>query len=322
MSEIILNDLTKLEMVYSVNFSKDSNNLAMIIGDSVNVSNLYIYSIKNKKIKKLTNSIQKVSSEQLSKPKLSHFKSFDNLKIPYFIYVPNFKLKKIPVIINIHGGPEAQYRPAFNSFIQYLVYKGYAIIAPNIRGSSGYGKKYMSLDDIEKRHNAIKDIEYLHKYIKSNKKLDHNNIILIGSSYGGYMVLASLVFYSKLWAGGVSLSGISNLETFLKNTAPHRLINREIEYGSLKNHKKLLKELSPINYIKNIKAPLLLIHGKNDPRVSLNEAEQIKNKLLKLKKQVKLITYKNEGHSLSKLKNKIDAYNKIESFLKNTLTNK
>lgn len=317
----ITNEISIKTNIYSNTFSKDSSHIGLCIGDSCNTNDIWVWSIKENKYWQVTKSHQAVPSQILVEPELRHFKSFDGLNIPVFIYLPkdHKDRKDIPVIVNIHGGPESQYIPSFNSLIQYFVYHGYAVISPNVRGSSGYGKKYLALDDVEKRMDSIKDLASLHEYIKLAPELDSKKVVLMGGSYGGYMALCGSVFYPELWAGGISIVGISNLVTFLENTAVYRRSIREAEYGSLDKDRDLLNSISPINYIENIKAPLLIIHGANDPRVPISEAQQLVDKLKSLDREVELLVYSDEGHGLSKLKNRLDAYPKVIKFLEKIL---
>jgi dipeptidyl aminopeptidase/acylaminoacyl peptidase len=223
--------------------------------------------------------------------------------------------KKSPVIILIHGGPESQYKPYFNPITQFLVHKGYAVAAPNVRGSSGYGKEYMTLDDQEKRLDSVEDIVFLKKYLETRDGIDAEKVIVMGGSYGGYMVLANMAFYPEHWLAGVDIVGMSNLVSFLENTSEWRRALREAEYGSLEHDREMLEKVSPINKVENIQAPLFIIHGANDPRVPLSEAEQMESKLQELGREVELLVYEDEGHGLSKLENKIDAYSKMVNFL-------
>lgn len=302
--------------VTETNWNKEGTKLAFSFTSPTERWNVWVFDKTNNKVEKVTTSKIKVPETLFIEPKLIHYKSFDGLKISAFLYLPKTKSKKkIPAIVNIHGGPEGQYQPVFGSVTQYLVYSGYAVIFPNVRGSTGYGKKFVDLDNIRKRMDSVKDLEYLHKYLKSNNKIDPKKVALMGGSYGGFMVLAGLYKYPNLWAAGVDIVGISNFVTFLKNTAEYRRYLRESEYGSLKNDRKLLESISPINHVKNIKAPLFIVHGANDPRVPLIEAEQMYRKLRTLKRNPTLLIYKDEGHGLGKLKNILDAYPKIVNFL-------
>jgi len=302
---------------WGFSFSKDSMQVTYSFGDSRSTYDVYIHNLKTREKKQITNSAQGVSKEELVEPELIHFPSFDGLSIPSFIYKPEDipKGTKLPVIINIHGGPASQHMPNFNSFMQYFVKAGYVVVAPNVRGSAGYGKSYLALDDVEKRMDSVKDIVELHKHIATLSYVNTDRIVLMGGSYGGFMVYACLAFYSDLWAGGISTVGIANFITFLENTAPYRRASREAEYGSLKNDREFLESISPINAIDNVRAPLLIVHGANDPRVPLSEAEQMTEKLQKQGKIVELVVYSDEGHGIKKNKNKRDLYPKIITFL-------
>jgi dipeptidyl aminopeptidase/acylaminoacyl peptidase len=192
---------------------------------------------------------------------------------------------------------------------------------PNVRGSSGYGKAYLALDDREKRMDSVRDLEFLHKALTHRIEIDSKKIALLGASYGGYMVLAGLAFQPDLWAAGVDIVGISNLTTFLQNTSSWRRSIREPEYGYLDRDQEVLKKFSPINAIENVKAPLFIIHGANDPRVPLSEAKQMAERLKMHGREVELLVYPDEGHGLEKLKNRIDAYPKAAAFLDKHLMN-
>ncbi|MDP1689411.1 MAG: S9 family peptidase [bacterium] len=305
----------------SFSFSMDGKYLSFSLGDSRRTSNIFIANMETGETKQLINAPQGIPPDTLVEPELIQFKSFDGLEIPAFIYKPKNIVsgKKLPTIINIHGGPESQYRPGLALLTQYFVYAGYIVIAPNIRGSSGYGKTYMALDNVEKRMDSVKDIIALSEYLKNVSEVDINKLIVMGGSYGGFMVLACMAFYPDLWAAGVNTCGIVNFISFLENTAPYRRASREAEYGSLEKDREFLKSISPINSLDKIKAPLLVIHGANDPRVPLSEAEQIETKLKEHGRYIELLVYQDEGHGLSKLKNRLDAYPKVVEFLEKVL---
>jgi dipeptidyl aminopeptidase/acylaminoacyl peptidase len=307
--------------VYGVTFSQDEQYVACTIGDARHTTDVWMIDMKTGEAKQLTKSFQGVLPEELIDPELIRFKSFDGLEIPAFIYRPRSiePSKKLPVIINIHGGPEGQSSPSLALITQYFVYAGYIVVAPNVRGSAGYGKTYMKLDNVEKRMNSVKDIIALRDYLAKLPEVDLKKMVVMGGSYGGFMVLACLAFYPDLWAAGIDTVGIANFVTFLENTAPYRRHLREAEYGSLEKDRKFLESISPINFVENIKAPLFIIHGANDPRVPLSEAEQISGKLKSLGRTVEMVVYSDEGHGLSKLKNRLDAYPKMVDFLEKVL---
>ncbi|MDP4012961.1 MAG: S9 family peptidase [Candidatus Nanoarchaeia archaeon] len=302
-------------------FSKDDKYLVFFLQSSTKTQDVWVWNRENNQIKKLTNSYCKIPEEVFVNEELIRYKSFDGLEIPAYLYLPKERKGKIPAIVYLHGGPEAQFYPAFVRIFQYFLHEGYAVIAPNVRGSTGYGKTYQSLDDREKRLDSVKDLEWLHKALEQRGDIDTSKLALFGGSYGGYMVLAGLTFQPNLWAVGVDEVGIANFITFLENTSAYRRKLREAEYGYLDTQRKMLKEISPLTHLNNVKSPLFIIHGKNDPRVPLIEAEQMYSKLKELGRDVELLVYDDEGHGLSKLKNRLDAYPKVVEFLNKHLKN-
>lgn len=303
--------------VYQARFSESGLQIAFSLGDSRRTSDVWILDLETGDSRQITRSYQGVPPEVMVEPELIQFKSFDGLLIPAFSYRPKGIKRgmRVPVIINIHGGPEAQYQPVYQPVIQYLVHSGYVVVAPNVRGSSGYGKSYMALDNVERRLDSVKDIVALRDHIVGIFEGDATEIALFGGSYGGFMVLACLAFYPKLWAAGVDVVGIVNFITFLENTAAYRRALREAEYGSLENDREFLEKISPIHSIEKIEAPLFVIHGANDPRVPLSEAEQVVERLRGVGRHVELLVYPDEGHGITKLKNKLDAYPRVVEFL-------
>ena len=250
-------------------------------------------------------------------PRLIEYKSFDGLMIPAFVYCPpqpaQRKGKKVPVIIHPHGGPEGQHRPRFQPLYQYLMLEmGICVIDPNVRGSAGYGKKFVTLDDCEKREDSVRDIGALIDWIKdpTNKyNFDPDRIAIWGGSYGGYMCLASLIHFNSILKCGVNTVGISNFVTFLENTQSYRRDLRRLKYGDERDPqmRALLESISPLNNAEKIKAPLLIVQGKNDPRVPVSEAEQIFETVTKNGNEVWYLLANDEGHGFKKRSN-IDAY--------------
>lgn len=242
-------------------------------------------------------------------------------KIPAFIYSSN--KQNSPVFIDIHGGPEYQVRASFNQFYQYLVNElGITVIVPNIRGSDGYGKSYMMMDDGFNRENAIEDIGALLDWIKEQGNLDPDNVAVFGESYGGYVVLASLAKYSDRLKCGIDGFGISNWITYLNNTSDYRRDLRRVEFGDERDPEmyQYLKRISPVNSVDKINSPLLIIQGLNDPRVNYKESEQMYESLNADKKEVWYVLAKDEGHGFHKYKNGFLKRNLIISFLKKHLS--
>jgi dipeptidyl aminopeptidase/acylaminoacyl peptidase len=219
----------------------------------------------------------------------------------------------------VHGGPEGQSRPTFQPLIQHLASAGFAVLAPNVRGSSGYGRAYLHLDDVRLRQDSVADLAHAAHWLRDSRRADPERIAVYGGSYGGFMVLAALTSYPELWAAGVNLVGIANFVTFLENTGPWRRHLREAEYGSLEHDRDFLTEISPVNHVEKIRAPLLVIHGANDPRVPIGEAEQMVARLKALGRTVEFLRLEDEGHQIAKLANKLVAYPLAVDFLRRHL---
>jgi dipeptidyl aminopeptidase/acylaminoacyl peptidase len=215
-----------------------------------------------------------------------------------------------PVLIYIHGGPESQYRPRWDAFTQYLVNElGYAVVAPNVRGSSGYGRSFLRLDDGRLREDAVRDIGSLLVWLGLQPDIDRSRMVVMGASYGGYMTLASLVNYGERLAGGIDVVGISNFVSFLTNTASYRRDLRRVEYGDERNAEMrlFLQGISPLNNAAAIKKPLLVVQGLNDPRVPASESEQLVSRMRGNGGEVWYLAARDEGHGFRK-KTNVDAY--------------
>jgi dipeptidyl aminopeptidase/acylaminoacyl peptidase len=303
--------------------SSKGNYLAVTLSSPTNPSNVWVINLESNKPFQVTKAeMSGLNQEKFVDANLEKYKSFDGLEVPYFQYTPKGKKPKKgwPAIFIIHGGPEAQVRPSFVSTIQFFLSAGFAVITPNIRGSAGYSRTYLDLDNIEKRLDSIKDIAQLVKYIKKkSSEIDTNRLVVYGGSYGGFAVLSSLTEYPNLWKGGVDIVGIANFVTFLQNTAPWRRKHREAEYGSLKDDMETLVRISPINKIDNIKASVFIAHGDNDERVPLSETLQIHDKLKERNLKVQLLRFSDEGHGVTKLKNRLKLYSEILQWLRETI---
>ncbi|HBY93998.1 MAG TPA: S9 family peptidase, partial [Chloroflexi bacterium] len=260
-------------------------------------------------------SLATLPPEALVEPELVRYPSFDGLTIPAFYFKPRAATGAFPVVIDIHGGPEAQRRPLFSPVTQYLVSQGYAVLAPNVRGSAGYGKSYMHLDDVYRRMDSVADIKAAYEWLIREGGAAPDKVAVYGGSYGGFMVLSALTTYPELWAAGVDIVGIANFVTFLENTSAYRRKVREAEYGSLERDRDFLQSISPLTHVDRITAPLVVIHGANDPRVPVGEAEQVVAALQERQVPVEYLCYPDEGHGFAKLENRLDAYPKVVAFL-------
>jgi dipeptidyl aminopeptidase/acylaminoacyl peptidase len=261
-----------------------------------------------------------VDPRKLPEPEHVQYPTFDGRQIPALYYAAGSgTVGPPPCVVFVHGGPEGQYRPTFQPLVQYLASAGLAVLAPNVRGSSGYGRAYLGLDDVRKRMDSVADLAHAAYWLRDRGRADPNRIAVYGGSYGGFMVLAALTTNPDLWAAGVDLVGIANFVTFLENTGPWRRHLREAEYGSLENDRDFLTEISPINKVEQIRAPLLVIHGANDPRVPIGEAEQMVARLRALGRTVEFIRLEDEGHQIAKMKNKLTVFPTAVRFLRQHL---
>ncbi|HVP57105.1 MAG TPA: S9 family peptidase [bacterium] len=278
-------------------------------------ADVWKYDIKEGDLEKITHStLAGIDQALFVEPQLIHYKSFDGLGIPAFLYVPKgWDGKPIPFIMDIHGGPEGQARPVFTRHFQYLLSNGYGIFVPNVRGSSGYGRDYIKLDDYKNRKNSIRDIYEGAKWLVDHNYARFGDIGIKGASYGGYATLASLVEYPDVFGAGIDDVGIANFVTFLKNTAPYRRSLREAEYGPLSDEAFLLS-ISPITEVDRIKAPLLIVHGANDPRVPIEEARQMAEAIRAKGGVVDTLMFADEGHGAAKLSNRLIYYRKMADF--------
>ncbi|MCP5096013.1 MAG: S9 family peptidase, partial [Chloroflexi bacterium] len=300
-------------------FSPDSKRLAFSYTSAVRTSDIFVWDVEEGGITAVTHSSHGgIPTTEFATPELITFPTFDQRDIPAWYFQPTHSAQPengFPVVVIVHGGPESQFRPYFNFLAQYLVHHGYAVLATNVRGSTGYGKAFSHLDNVEKRMDSVSDLAHAAQWLKQQSNINSDKIVVYGGSYGGFMVLAAITHYPALWAAAVNIVGISNFVTFLENTSDYRRVHREAEYGSLAKDRDFLQHISPLNYVDNITAPVMVIHGANDPRVPVTEAEQLVAKLEQRNIPVELLVFDDEGHGIAKLKNKLVLYPAIAQFL-------
>jgi len=310
-------------IVGGLTFNKDQSKLAFSFSSATQNGDIWVYDLKSKSLSQVTHSDRAgIDRASLVAPRLIKFKSFDGRDIPAWYYLPRMTPgakdrvgNKYKTIVSVHGGPEGQERPGFSGLYQYYLSRGYAILATNVRGSTGYGKTYTHLDDVTKREDSVKDLAYAVEWLKTSGEADPKKISIMGGSYGGYMTLAAITLYPDLWAAAVDTVGIGNWESFLKNTSGYRRRQREVEYGRLDRDIDFLRSISPIAKIDRIKCPLFVIAGKNDPRVPWTEGQQMVDALQKRGATVQWKVYDDEGHGVSKLKNRLELYPLVADFL-------
>ncbi len=302
-------------LVDGLTFSPSGRLLAVGLRGSRVPGDVFVFDTKRRKLARWTHSeTGGLSVEAFTEPELIHYPTFDDdvegkRKIPALLYLPP-KDKfppPWPVLVSIHGGPESQARPTFLGSYNYRINEmGIALIRPNVRGSAGYGKNYLLLDNGKLRENTVKDIGALLDWIATREDLDQNRVAVSGGSYGGYMSLASLTTYPDRFRCGIDYVGISSFITFLENTKPYRQDLRRAEYGDERKQgmRIFLDMISPLSNAHKIKVPLLVLQGANDPRVPASEAEQIVEKVRSNGGQVWYLLAKDEGHGFAKKSNR------------------
>jgi len=303
-------------------FSPDGSRLAFAFSTPRQPFDVYVHDLGAATTVRATSAARGVDPARLADPTLHRFESFDGLEVPVFLFEPEGE-GPFPVVVAVHGGPESQWRPwysqSFGPLTQHLVARGYAVAAPNVRGSAGYGKRYVHLDDVDLRLDSVQDLAALHAWLSARPEIDGSRAVVYGRSYGGYMTLAALAFQPELWAAGIEMVGIANLVTFLENTSEYRRAAREREYGSLERDREFLERASPMNCVGEIRAPLFIEHGRNDPRVPVSESEHIHRVLTERGVRCELVIYEDEGHTIEKLENRVDAFTRAVSFLEEVL---
>jgi dipeptidyl aminopeptidase/acylaminoacyl peptidase len=310
-------------IIGSLSFDAEGKRLAFGFSAANRPQDAYVLELAENRLEAWTASESgPIAPEKFGVPRLAQFPTFDRVdgkarQIPVFVYEPT-GTGPHPVLIDLHGGPEGQYRPYFSAWLQFVVNElGYAVVAPNVRGSSGYGKSYLALDNGVLREDAVKDVGALIIWIGLQGNFDAKHVVVSGGSYGGYLALATLVNYSDRLRGGVDVSGIVDFVSFLTNTAPYRQNQRRAEYGDERDPemRAFLRRISPLTNADRISKPLLVVHGKNDPRVPLSEAELIVNKLRSKGGTVWYLLAADEGHGYQKKQNRDAYYTTFAQFL-------
>jgi dipeptidyl aminopeptidase/acylaminoacyl peptidase len=312
-------------VITGLEFSPDGSRLGFTLARSEAPADAYSINLADRKLMRWTYSeVGGLNPATFIAPATVRFTSFDGRKIPAYIYRPRGASREtpVPVLISIHGGPEGQYRPFFSGQEQFFINElGFAVIAPNVRGSAGYGKTYLKLDNAEKREDSVRDIGGLLDWIATQPDLDAKRVAVMGGSYGGYMVLASLTHYSERIRAGVDIVGVASFNTMLKTTSAYRRDLRRAEYGDEREPKMqaFFRRTDPLNNAGSIHSALLVAHGRNDPRVPFSEAEQIVAKVRANGNTVWTVYADNEGHGFQKKANRDYLNDVIALFLKRNL---
>jgi len=295
-------------LISGIQWHRNNDDLGFTLTSAQSTSDVYSLSLSRQQLDRWTQSeTGGLNTANFSQPELIRWPSFDGRQISGFLYRPPVRFTgKRPVVINIHGGPESQFRPRFlgrNNF--YLNDLGVALIFPNVRGSTGYGKTFLKLDNGYQREDAVKDIGALLDWIATQPDLDHDRVLVTGGSYGGYMSLATATHYSDRLRAAINIVGISNFVTFLERTEDYRRDLRRVEYGDERDPamREFLIRISPLTNADQIRVPLFVVHGQNDPRVPVAEAEQIVNRVRQNGTPVWYLMARDEGHGFAKKRN-------------------
>jgi dipeptidyl aminopeptidase/acylaminoacyl peptidase len=296
------------ELVYGLKFSKDGNLLAMVATGAAAPEDIWVLDLRAGRFHQVTRSPHAgVDLARMVRPELVKFLAYDGLQLSGWLYRASGTPGPAPIVLSFHGGPEGQAQPFFNSEYQALLSQGIGVFAPNVRGSSGFGKKFMNLDNGPLRVNAVRDIQACVDYLVKAGIVDPKRVGIMGGSYGGYMTMAGLTEYPDLFAAGADLFGIVNFETFFAHTEPWMAAISTVEYGDPKTQAEMLRQLSPLYKIDRVKAATIVLHGANDTNVPVVEAEQVVDSLKKRGVPVEYVLFPDEGHGFAKTANRIQS---------------
>jgi|SRR5579863_1246628 len=303
------------ELAFSPKFSHDGKQLALVLNGAAAPSDVWVLDLASRRLHQVTHSPHAgINLDSLVHPRLVHYTAFDGLPLTAWLWLPKSWSPPGPVVLSFHGGPEGQELPGFRSDYQALLMQGIAVFAPNVRGSTGFGKRFVNLDDGELRFNAIKDIKSSADYLIDSRIADPGRLGIMGGSYGGYMTMEGLTEYPDLFKAGADLFGVVNFETFFAHTEPWMAAISTVKYGDPKTQSDLLRRLSPIHKVDQVKAPTIVLHGANDTNVPVIEAEQVVTSLKHRGIPVEYVLFPDEGHGWRRVPNRIRSTVEITSW--------
>jgi dipeptidyl aminopeptidase/acylaminoacyl peptidase len=308
------------DLIGGLEFSRDGSKLALTVSGSNAPQDIYVIDMGSGKLHQVTHSPHPgVDLTRLVRPELIKYTAHDGVALSGWLYRPPNAQPPYATVFSYHGGPEGQERPSFNPTYQALLANGMAVFAPNVRGSSGFGKKFVNLDNGALRANGVRDIKASADALTSHGIADPKRLAIMGGSYGGYMVMAGVTEYPEMFAAGADLFGVINFDTFFKNTQPWMAAISTVEYGDPATQPQMLYDLSPIHKVDRVKTPLIVLHGANDTNVPVVEAEQVVNSLKQRGIPVEYILFPDEGHGWRKTPNRIRSTISIVKFFKERL---
>ena len=308
--------------IKGVNIAESEKLMRLVVGSSKSSNDIYLYNFETKTLNRLTNTMSsELDADMLVSAQVVRYKSFDGLEIPAIYYKPLTAStdNKTPALVWVHGGPGGQSRVGYFGLIQYLVNHGYAILAVNNRGSSGYGKTFYKMDDLNHGDKDLKDCLWGKKWLQEQEYIDADKIGIIGGSYGGYMTMAAMAFTPDEFKVGVNIFGVTNWLRTLKSIPPHWESFKEALYKELGDPNTAdstrLYEISPLFHAENIKNPVMVLQGANDPRVLQVESDEIVAAIKNNNVPVEYVLFPDEGHGFRKKENEIKGYGQILTFL-------
>ncbi len=306
------------EIAAGFGFSRDDTQLVFTASGSRRPADVWLLDAASGAVRQVTHAPHAgVDLEALVAPRLVKYPAHDGLELSAWLYVPRDFPAPGRMVMSYHGGPEGQERPTFNSTYQALLAQGIAVLAPNVRGSAGFGKTFVNLDNGALRVNGVRDIAATLDYLQASGLADPKRIGIMGGSYGGYMVMAGVTEFPDRIAAGVNLFGVVNFETFFKHSEPWMAAISTVEYGDSATEAAMLHSLSPIHRVDRVRAPVLVQHGRNDTNVPFVEAEQVVAALKARHVPTELVEFSDEGHGFRKTSNRIrSATTLVEWFVK------
>jgi dipeptidyl aminopeptidase/acylaminoacyl peptidase len=294
------------EILFAPRFSRDGRYLTLNAGGAAAPIDVWMVDTETGGQRQLTRSPHPgIDLASLVRPELAEWRAHDGLPLSGWLYRPAGATGPGPVVLSFHGGPEGQERTPLRDVYQALLSQGISVLAPNVRGSSGFGKRFVNLDNGILRKDAVRDIRSTVEYAVGAGIADPKRIGIMGGSYGGYMVMAGLAEYPELFGAGANLFGVVNFETFFAETEPWMAAISKVEYGDPDTEAEMLRELSPIHKVDRVVAPTIVLHGANDTNVPVVEAEQVVDSLRKRDVPVKYVLFPDEGHGWRKTVNRI-----------------
>ncbi|HEU4882121.1 MAG TPA: S9 family peptidase [Longimicrobium sp.] len=312
-------------VINALEWAKDAPRLAIALSGPGLPGDVWIYDASTGQTVRATEStLAGLDAASFVAPEAITIPSFDGVSIYGLLYKPRgAEGRRPPVVMMLHGGPTSQARPNFDGVKQYLLARGYAVLDLNFRGSTGYGQHFTQLDNKRLRPNAVRDMQSAVEWLRARSDVDGMRVAAMGGSYGGYMTLAAVAQLPEHFQAGVDFVGVANWISGLEDASPQLRNSDRIEYGNIDDaqDRAFFTEISPLSYADRIRSPLLVVHGANDPRVPVAEADQIVRAVRHRRGDVEYLRFPDEGHGIAKLQNRITAYQRIARFLDRVLGN-